>query len=53
MSTRKTIGTFIATALVGSLTFLITAPKNVIKGKTRIAKTSTQNAIEEKDNLFI
>lgn len=53
MSARKTIGTLIATALVGSLTFLIATPKKVTKTKIRTAKTTAQNVIEEKDDLFI
>lgn len=52
MSARKTIGTLIATALVGSLTFLIATPKKT-KTKIRTAKTTAQNVIEEKDDLFI
>lgn len=53
MSLSKAFGALVATALVGSLTFFFTAPKKVIKQKARTAKTSTQNGIEEKENLFI
>lgn len=53
MSTRKTLGTLIATALVSSLTFFIATPKKVTKTRARIAKTNLQNTVEEKDNLFI
>lgn len=53
MSISKTIGTLIATVLVGSLTFLFSAPKKALKNKLKTTKTSTQKAIEEKDNLFI
>ncbi|MEQ8474529.1 MAG: hypothetical protein RIC35_25245 [Marinoscillum sp.] len=53
MSLTKTIGTLIATALVGSVTLLVASPKKIQKNKTRTAKTSMQNGIAEKDDLFI
>lgn len=53
MSLSKTIGTLIVAALVGSLSVLIGMPKKVIKSKIKTTKTSTQNGIEEKYDLFI
>jgi len=53
MSLSKTIGTLIATVLVGSLTLLVATPKKVMKNKAKTTKTSAQNGIEEKENLFI
>lgn len=53
MSSRKTLGTLLATALVGSLTFFIATPKKITKSKVRIAKTNPEKTVEEKDNLFI
>lgn len=53
MSLTKTIGTLIATALVGSVTLLVVSPKKIQKNKPKTAKTSTQKGIEEKDDLFI
>lgn len=53
MSATKTLGTLIATALVGSITFLIATPMKVVKSKIKITKTNSENTVEEKDNLFI
>lgn len=53
MSFSKTLGTLVATALVGSVTALVASPKKMVKNKIRAAKTTEQNGIEEKENLFI
>lgn len=53
MSFSKTLGTLVATALVGSLTFLVTTPKKLSKNRAKAAKTTQQNGIEDKENLFI
>ena len=53
MSFSKTLGTLVATALVGSVTLLVATPKKLVKNKARAAKTTEQNGIEEKENLFI
>ncbi|WP_258100739.1 hypothetical protein [Marinoscillum pacificum] len=53
MSFSKTLGTIVVTALVGSATFLVTSPKKLVKNKLRAAKTTEQNGIEDKENLFI
>ncbi len=53
MSLSKSIGALFATIIVGMFTFLITTPKKMIKNKANDAKTSMQNGIDEKENLFI
>ncbi|RED92788.1 hypothetical protein C7460_1285 [Marinoscillum furvescens DSM 4134] len=53
MLITKTLGTFIATALVGFFTLMVSSPKKISKTKSKTAKTSTQSGIEEKENLFI
>ena len=53
MSFTKTFTTFLITVLVGSLSFLFTSPKKVIKGKKNPTKSNIQNGIEEGDSLFI
>lgn len=54
MSTSsKTFGTFIVAALVGLFSFLLGTPKKLSKSKIMPTKTRTQEAVEEKENLFI
>ena len=50
MSKTKTIAAILITAILGSLTFYVTAPK--IKAK-RQSKTSVDTGIDNKDDLFI
>lgn len=53
MSISKTIGTLVATVLIGFVTFLMGTPKNILKSKVKTTKTSTESGMEEKENLFI
>lgn len=53
MSLSRTIGTLFLAALVGSLSVLIGIPKKNTKSKIKTTKTSVQNGIEEKYDLFI
>ncbi len=52
-TTSKTIGTFIATLLVGFFSVLIGKPNKLLKSKVKTTKTSKQGVVEEKENLFI
>lgn len=52
MPLTRTLGSLIATLLIGALTFFFTAPKNVVKAKVKTAKSRTANA-NEIDDLFI
>jgi|GEM_PF-1788771 len=52
-TTSKTIGTFIATAVVGLFTVLLGNPKKVLQNKINAIKSREQVGAEEKENLFI
>lgn len=49
----KTIGTLIATAVVGSLTFILGRPGKVLQNKVKSSKSSKQSLTEDKDSLFV
>ncbi|MFY0600145.1 MAG: hypothetical protein JXR03_10775 [Cyclobacteriaceae bacterium] len=53
MPRTKTIGSLIATILVGALTFFLATPKMIGKIKTKSSKASVDQSIEESDDLFI
>lgn len=53
MTFSKTISTFLATMLVGTVTFLFATPSSRVKSKIRTSKTITQKKIKEKEDLFI
>lgn len=49
----RTIGSLIATILIGALTFLFATPNKIMKSKAKSSKTSVDRAIDENDGLFI
>ena len=52
-SLYKSLGTLLVTAVIGSVSFLISTPGKIIKNKVNHTKTSTQKGLDEKENLFI
>ena len=53
MSIPRTIGSIVMTLLVGALTFFVASPRKSAKSKSRLAKTTVDKNVEEKDDLFI
>jgi hypothetical protein len=53
MPQNRTLGSLIATLLIGALTFFFASPKKTAKAKTKSLKTSVARSIEEIDDLFI
>lgn len=53
MSISKTIGTIVASALIGSVTFFLGIPKKVFNSKTKIVKMRSTKKAYDDENLFI
>lgn len=52
MTLSKTIATILATAVIGTFTFLFVQPSKGLKNSAKVFKTSKSNK-REKENLFI
>jgi flagellar motor component MotA len=53
MSKTKTIAVVLITAILGSLTFFLTAPTVKALKNKRQSKTSVDSGIDSKEDLFI